>query len=167
MALCPNCRHEASRHDASNQCGEPGCSCIFDPRGAVAFIGATDISSVKPTSLRPRPNQPVLRLSLDHPVGVLIALSFVAMAAVVGIERIEKGPPAILWLSQHRAATALVKQALCLIAIPGFFCMMFWSPYQKKKDWTASVPRGIAPAIGALAAAGIFYYALKLFLAAR
>ena len=78
-----------------------------------------------------------VRFALDHPIGALIVLSFVVMALVVGIEQIEKGPPAILWMSQHRRSVALVKQVLCMTAIPGFLLMMFWDSKAKAKNRSA------------------------------
>lgn len=76
----------------------------------------------------------IVRLALDHPIGSLIALSFVLMSVVVGIERIEKGPPAVLWMSRHHRSIALVKQVLCMTAIPGFLLLMFWDSKAKAKS---------------------------------
>ena len=67
-----------------------------------------------------------LGLALDHPVGTAIALSFVLMTLVVGIEQLEKGPPVFVWVRHHLAALALVKQVLCMASIPGFLLLMFW-----------------------------------------
>jgi hypothetical protein len=167
MALCPNCRHEASRHDASNQCGEPGCACIFDPKGAVAFAGTADLSSVRPTSVRARSGRSLIRLALDHPIASLVVMSFAAMAVTMGIEQLEKGPPTILWLQRHHASVALVKQVLCMIAIPGLLIIMFWSPGMKAKDMNKPAPRVLPVLLGFLVAAFLLYYASKLFLAAR
>lgn len=75
----------------------------------------------------------IVRFALDHPIGSLIVLSFVVMTLVLGIEQIEKGPPAILWISEHRRSVALVKQVLCMTAIPGFLLMLFWRRDAKTK----------------------------------
>jgi hypothetical protein len=79
----------------------------------------------------------LVRFALDHPIGSLIVLSFVVMALVVGIERIEKGPPTILWMSRHHRSVALVKQVLCMTAIPGFLLLMFWDSKAKAKNGSA------------------------------
>jgi hypothetical protein len=76
----------------------------------------------------------IVRFALDHPIGSLIALSFVVMTLVLGIERLEKGPPAVLWMVRHHRSVALVKQVLCMTAIPGFLLMMFWDANAKAKS---------------------------------
>lgn len=76
----------------------------------------------------------LVRFALEHPVGSLIALSFVVMAVVVGVERLENGPPTIEWLRRHRASVALFKQVLCMTAIPGFLVLMFWDSRAKSGD---------------------------------
>ena len=76
----------------------------------------------------------LVRFALEHPVGSLIALSFAVMTVVVGVERLEQGPPTIEWLHRHRASVALFKQVLCMTAIPGFLVLMFWDSRAKSKD---------------------------------
>jgi len=75
----------------------------------------------------------LVRFALEHPVGSLIALSFVVMSVVVGVERLEQGPPTIEWFHRHRASVALFKQVLCMTAIPGFLVLMFWDSKAKSK----------------------------------
>jgi hypothetical protein len=76
----------------------------------------------------------VVRFALEHPIGALIALSFAVMTVVVGVERLEQGPPAIEWLRRHHASVALFKQALCMTAIPGFLVLMFWDSKANPRD---------------------------------
>lgn len=102
----------------------------------------------------------VVRFALDHPILSAVAVSFGVMSLVVGIEAVEKDYPG------PHPNVALVKQGLCLIAIPGFLVLMFWTPGLKGQA-ASRMPRWVLPAAGAFVAAIVFYHALKIFLAAR
>jgi hypothetical protein len=66
-----------------------------------------------------------LRWVLEHPFGSMLALSFMVMALVLGIEWLEKWPPSLVWMFRHRRIVALVKQVLCMTAIPGLLMLLF------------------------------------------
>ena len=83
----------------------------------------------------------------------MFALSFVAMALVLGIEKIEKGPPTIAWVQQHHASIAMIKQALCMASIPGFLVLMYGGEASR---WTRK-ERAVALAAGAVVAVAVVY----------
>lgn len=162
MAPCPNCRHEVSRHSSSNECEEPGCSCIFEPESRAAF----ERTAVPPAPPPPPWERPIwwpLLLVLEHPFFLLVLLSFAMMGLYFGIEAAEE----LDWMARHRASVAWVKNALCLLSVPGLVVLWNWSPGMKTKDFRRRGPRWVRSVIAGLVIAFLLYYALKIFLAGR
>ncbi len=111
--------------------------------------------------------RPLLRLALENPIPSLLAVSFVAMCAVLGIEELEAGPHAIRWLSRHHASVAVIKQALCMAAIPGFVFLMYWNFRDNMRRSKEPMPRLKAIVIGTLLGGAVLYGVLWYFLFRR
>lgn len=107
-------------------------------------------------------------LPLVFSTASLYVLSFAVMTVVVGIEQLEAGAPAAGWMRRHHASLVLVKQVLCMVAIPGFFLPVYRNLKaaftQEPKPRFLAVAGGVA--IGAVLCA-IGLYALKRSIEAR
>ncbi|MDO8756523.1 MAG: hypothetical protein Q7J64_00800 [Elusimicrobiota bacterium] len=173
MPLCPNCRHEVSRHSASNECGEPGCSCIFDPQSTAAFE-RTAVTPAPSIIQADRPRFPAegavwwpLLVVREHPYFALVLLSFSVMAVYFGIEELEDWAPTADWIAGHPSLVAWVKNVLCLLSIPGLIVLWLSSPGTKARTSNKPGPRWVLALIVGLFIAFLLYYALEIFLAGR
>jgi len=173
VALCPNCRHEVSRHSSSHECGEPGCSCIFEPQSTAAFerTAVTPAPLVHPAERRRLPGdsaflRPVL-LAIEHPYIALVLLSFFMMGLTFGIEAAEDWEPTADWIARHASAMAWVKNSILLLSVPGIFILAVCVPGSDSRDRKRPVPRWFLSALIAGFIAALLYGALKIHLAGR
>ena len=75
------------------------------------------------------------------------------MSVVLAIEEIEKGGPGSSWIDAHRGSVVLIKQVLCMTALPGFLLLMFGGEASR---WT-SKERAVALVVMAVMAATAVY----------
>lgn len=169
MSLCPNCRHEAARHSASHECGEPGCSCLCDPKGSAAFVKTNGLLELPSVPLTPPPSRGALVVELGrrHPYVSLVVLAFVMMGLTFCIEAAEDWVPAAAWMARHGSATAWIKNTILLLAVPGIFILTVWVPGSDSRDMNKPMPRwGLAALIAGFVAV-LLYGAACIYLAGR
>ncbi len=75
--------------------------------------------------LKPEPeNRTWLQFVIDHRFGLLLCLTFAMMPLVWAVEHLERAPDTARWAARHRGSLTILKQALCMLSIPGLAMLL-------------------------------------------